>query len=198
LCKLLQQIINSYYFCNIILYEQSSIMQGEITEMTTVNDNHCMVETVDSPMVDHITVELEKPYEPCRSLEEPQVDGDVVITSAGSLDSLATVGRTIAPYPENLPRTAFYFLHMRMAAKLQSESDKTDSTVSKPIVAVKEQSSLLVESEDECMPQRRIDRLEWDLLVQKPPIGVWKRIRNRLENLFRLIYCCGCGKRSRQ
>lgn len=161
--------------------------------MTVVSDNHCVVETVDSPVVGHVAVELGVPSESCSGLEEPRLAVEVVITP-GSLDSSAAVGRTIKPYPADLPRTAFHFLHMRMAAQLQSGSG-TDSTVSIPIVAGKDHMPQLVESESECMPRRRIECREWDLLVQEPPRGFWKRIGIRVEKWFRRICCCGCGKR---
>lgn len=161
--------------------------------MTAVNDNSCVVEAVDSQVVDHVAVELGMSSEPCSGSEEPRVAAEVVITS-GSLDSSAAVGRTIEPYPADLPRTAFHFLHMRMAARLQSESG-TDSTVSIPIDAEEDHVPRPVDFESECMPQRRIERREWDFLVQKPARGVWKRILNHVENWFRTICCCGCGKR---
>jgi len=54
----------------------------------------------------------------CISLEGSQLDFEVAITPAGSLDSSAIVGRKIALYPaDDIPRTTFHFLQMPTAKR---------------------------------------------------------------------------------
>lgn len=57
-----------------------------------VESNISNMEVAVMTVVDHVTVELLTPSEPCSGLEEPQLTAEVVITP-GSLDSSAEVKR---------------------------------------------------------------------------------------------------------
>jgi len=161
------------------------LLKVSATDIIVVNGNRCVTETGGQPRRRGIRNTVQ-------TIEE--LAAKEVITP-GSLDSSAVVvGRMVEPYPVDLPRTAFHFLHMRMAAQLQTGS-RTDSTLSIPTVSVKDHLPRPVEVDHECVPQRRIERREWDILVQKPRRGVWKRIRNHVEHWFRTFCCCGYGKR---
>jgi len=55
---------------NVSMTESVVITLSAEINGTVLNNNHCIAETVDSQVVDHVTVELEIPCERCSGLDE--------------------------------------------------------------------------------------------------------------------------------